>query len=98
MVYPRAFRPKVVPRAVDIERHKAAFDATAGLDARIAGLWELAGASAWAKLDVKGEPKTLAELLGELLNEELVVASEAHEALLSLDVPGGDAGRDLAVV
>ncbi len=94
MVYPRAQRAPVAPRAVDLEKHRAAFDPGADLDLRIGALWELRGASAWTKLD----GRTLAEHLGELLNEDLVVGSEAHEALLGLDVPGGEPVRDLAVL
>lgn len=96
MVYPRAVRPRPAPRTVDVAQHLVAFDPAASVDVRVAALWQLEGAPAFRAV---AGGATLAERIGALLNEaDLVVASEAYEALWTLDVAGGEAAREVAVV
>lgn len=97
MVYPRARRSKVPHRALaaGAQEHAPAFDDGKPVDERVVALWSLRGAPSTTMLD---GGRTVAERIGDLLNaEDLVLASEAYEALCSLHVDDGEAERDIAV-
>lgn len=97
MVYPRARRSKVPHRpttAEGVSASLAAFDEDKPVDERVVALWSLRGAPSTMMM----EGRTVAERIGALLNHaDLVLASEAYEALCALHVDDGEAERDLAV-
>jgi hypothetical protein len=92
VVYPRAWRAKVKKNVSDVDAR--AFNASLPVDERIVALWSFHGAPAFTMIGAR----SLAETIGELLNDDdLVLASEAYEALCNLYLDDGDALRDLAV-
>lgn len=96
MVYPRTRRSKVPRRelAAGAPQQTAAFDDAKPVDERVVALWSLRGASSSSMVD----GRTVAERIGDVLNhEDLVLASEAYEALCALHVDDGEAERDVAV-
>jgi hypothetical protein len=97
VVYPRARRSKVPRRAItaaDTSASLAAFEEGKPVDERVVALWSLRGAPSTMMMD----GRTVAERIGALLNhDDLVLASEAYEALCALHVDDGEAERDLAV-